>query len=214
MSYFDTSKDFRILIAEQAFSELEKIFNAVKIQRRKDYIRRIRELSSEIQTLKYSYMPLSELEKLESLKKIVESAREIRTDLKKIERDLAVIQASYWLEYLENLPELFKRGELDRAYKAIRYFCGEIVSRTKTDGLWLCTVDCGFRMNIVTNSEKFKPGLFAVIAYLPPRVFGKHISEGMFVQLSERECRRELSMDEIEVLEAREVEATVFSLIG
>lgn len=210
----DTASDFRIRLAERAVNELEKVLNGVKVQKRKELVSAARNLGSEIQVVKYSYMPPEEIVKLENFRKIVEVSASIKEAIEKAERDFQWKQAYYWLDYLTSLPDLMKRGEIERAYEAIRYFSVEITSRTDMDGLWLCVVDCNFRIEVVTNSEAFKPGRYAVVSYLPPRQFGKVISEGMFVDASLNK-KGELELEEIRAISTSlgEVEAVVLSLI-
>jgi|Deesub1362B_J571_1020462.scaffolds.fasta_scaffold01374_12 hypothetical protein len=211
--YFDTSKDFRILLAEKGLDELEKLFNSVKIQGRKEYVRKLRVLKSDLQTVKYSYISLKEITELEVLKKIIEVSESILKDLKGVERDFVTISVIYWLEYMTNLPKLLSRGIISQPYQAIRYFCGEIVSRSKIDKLWICTVDCGFKMNVVTNSGRFKQGEFAIIAHLPPRVLEGNVSEGMFLDLSAK-CKEHKGETEfIEGVDYGEVNSILVNLL-
>ncbi len=216
----DTPNDFRILLTEKALFELEKLFNAIKLQRRKEYLRKLKALVGDIQNVKYSYLSPKDLLNFDSFKRIVSTAMEIEEEVKKLEKDPITIQSLYWLEYLINLPDLMRRGEISRPFEGIRFFRGEIVSRNKINGLWLCNVDCGFKLNVVTNNDNFKPGEMALIAYLPPRTFGKYLSQGMFVHLSEGE-KGEVSIDEVRKViglegsgSLREVDSIIFELIS
>lgn len=92
------------------------------------------------------------------------------------DRDYNTIAANYWLEYMEKLPELMQRGEINKAYEAIRFLAGEINSRSEFDGLWLCIFDYGERLEIVTNKESFKPRKKVVVSYLP--LVGKSGKQG------------------------------------
>ncbi len=211
----DTANDFRILLAEKALSELEKLFNAIKLQRRREYLRKLKALVGDVQNVKYSYLSPKDLLNFDSFKRIVSTAMEIEEEVKRLEKDPITIQSLYWLEYLANLPDLLRRGEISRPFEAIRFFRGEIVSRNKINGLWLCNVDCGFKLNVVTNNDDFKPSKMALIAYLPPRTFGKsnYLSQGMFVCLSEGE-KGEISLDEVRMVESLgEVDSIIFELV-
>ncbi len=211
----DTANDFRIRLAEKGLKELERLINAVKVQRRKEILKEIRNMQSEMQIVKYSYLSPEEILELENFKNLVEKAVEIRELLKNAEKDYNWKLADYWLEYMVHLPKLMERGEISKAYEAIRFFCGEIVTRKSLGKLWLCNVDCGFRMDVVTNSEEFKPNTYAVIAYLPPREFDGVISEGMFVPAS-LEKKGELDLDEIRSIADRlgEVESILIGLMS
>ena len=211
----DTANDFRIRLAEKALEELEKSLNNIKVQRRKELVRAVSGLKSEIQIVKYSYMPFEELAEFESTVKISETAKGILDAVLKAERDFHQLNSKYWLEYLAHLPALLKRGQIEKAFEAVRYFSGEIISTVQiSDGLWLCSFDCGFKMEVVTNSQEFRAGRNAVVSYLPPRQFGDVVSEGMFVP-AELDRRGELDHSEILSIRDRlgEVEAIVLSLL-
>ncbi len=211
--FFDTSKDFRILIAEKAIYELEKLFQAVKLQKRREYLKELKELSSDIQIIKYSYVTPKDIKNHDNFKKIVKKASEMLEVTRGLERDRITIQINYWLEYLARLPEMMDRGVISKIYEAIRFFGGEIVNRREIDNLWLCSVDCSFRMDVITNSKEYKQGKNVVVAYLPPRIFGKHISEGMFTPATV-EKKGELSIDEIRKLGPfNEVEAILLDFL-
>ncbi len=210
----DTSNDFRILLAEKGLKELEGVSNSLKVQRRKEILRKVREMENDLQVVKWSYMDLKDLLTFESFERLVESARELRDYLKQAEKGFNWRVADYWLEYVSNLPDLMRRGEISRIYEAIRFFSGVVTGRKEINGLWFCSVDCGFKMNVVTNSEKFKPNEFVVIAYLPPRQFGNYVSEGMFVEANLGK-KGELSLEEIRAIASKlgEVEAVLVELV-
>ena len=203
----DTANDYRILLAEKAISNLEKLFNNLKLQKRKEYQKRLKVMLGEIQNIKYSYLSPKNLIEYESFKKLVAEAKEIGGKVRELEKDTHVAQAIYWLEYLTSLPQLILRGKISRPSEAIKFFRGEIVSRNKINGLWLCTVDCGFKLTVITNNENFKPGKTALIALLPPKNFGNYLSEGMFVSFSEGE------KGEVEPEIAEEVDSMIYELL-
>ncbi len=211
----DTANDIRIKLAEKGIGELEKLIQNVKVQKRKELLNRVRTMSSLLQTVKYSYMPPEELLELDEFKNLVNEARSIRDAISRAERDFNFYQADYWLEYVESLPELISRGEIDSACLAIKFFRGEIASRSEIEKgkLWLCVVDCGFRLEIVTNSPEFTPGKLAVVAYLPPRKFGDVISRGMFVTTLDSGEKGELKPEEIGKVCRGDVEGIVLSLV-
>ncbi|MCS7130140.1 MAG: RNA-binding protein [Archaeoglobaceae archaeon] len=205
-------KDYRILLAEKGVEEIKKLSNSLRILKRKEFIAKIEEISAKLQTVKYSYMPAEEVAKLEEILKISEISSKLRKEIQ--QRDLQGLTADYWLEYLENLPELMKRGEIMKIYEAIRFFSGDVLSKRKLDRLWLCLFDCGFKLEVVTNSEALAVGR-RVVAYLPPRKFGEVISRGMFVEAT-LEKKGELSIEEIRKISRSlgEVEALLISLLS
>jgi len=211
----DTSNDFRILLAEKGVEELLKLSHSLQIQGKKRFVEDLRTISSEIQNVKYCYLTPEELLEFESFLKIVESAGRLKEMLPH-SRDYQTSVAEYWLGYIAHLPELMKRGEIERIGEAIRYFAGEIVSRSDLDGLWLCILDCGDRLEIVTSSEEYRQGKKAVVAYLPPRRFGKVVSRGMFVLHHDRIAKKgELDLADIRSIRKwlGEVESILFDLI-
>ncbi len=153
----DTANDFRILLAEKGMEELLKVSQSLQVQGRKRFIEALKSISSELQNVKYCYLSVDELLEFESFLKVVDTARNLRFMLPD-SKDYNTALADYWLEYLANLPELMRRGEIERVGEAIRYFAGEITSRSALDGLWLCVFDWGERLEVVTNSEEYKQG--------------------------------------------------------
>ncbi len=205
-------KDFRILLAERGIKELKRVSNSLRIPKRKDFVANLGEIEAKLQVVKYSYMPAEDVARLEELLKISEIASKLRGEIQ--QNDLNGITAQYWLEYIERLPELMKRGEIQRVYEAIRFFSGEVVSKRGVGNLWFCLVDCGFKLEVVTNSEALAKGS-RVVSYLPPRKFGDFISRGMFVDASLGK-KGELDIDEIRKISKSlgEVESLLISLIS
>ncbi len=211
----DTANDFRILLAEKGMEELLKVSQSLQVQGRKRFIEALKSISSELQNVKYCYLSVDELLEFESFLKVVDTARNLRFMLPD-SKDYNTALADYWLEYLANLPELMRRGEIERVGEAIRYFAGEITSRSALDGLWLCVFDWGERLEVVTNSEEYKQGKKAVVAYLPPRKFGKVVSRGMFVLQHDRIAKKgELNLADIRSIRKwlGEVESILTNLI-
>ncbi|WP_456330275.1 RNA-binding protein [Archaeoglobus sp.] len=211
----DTANDFRILLAEKGIEELSRVSQSLQIPGRKRFIEELKPISSEIQNVKYCYLSVDELLEFDSFLKIVETARSLK-DMLPNSKDYNTALADYWLEYIAYLPKLMKRGEIERIGEAIRYFAGEIISRSELDGLWLCIFDYGDRVEVVTNSEEYKQGKKAVVAYLPPRRFGKVVSRGMFVLQHDRIAKKgELDLADIRSIRRwlGEVESILMDLI-
>ncbi|MDK2795279.1 MAG: uncharacterized protein PWQ22_907 [Archaeoglobaceae archaeon] len=101
-------RDYRILLAEKGVEELKRISNSLRVQRRKEFVARIGEIETKLQVVKYSYMPAEEVAKLEELLAIADMASKMRKEIQ--QNDFNGITAEYWLEYIEMLPELMKRG--------------------------------------------------------------------------------------------------------
>ncbi len=211
----DTAKDFRIRLAERAIEECEKSLSNLKIQGRKEFVKNISKLKSDVQIIKYSYMPFEELAKFEITSKIRDVASKTFEIIKESERTFHYLNAKFWLDYLQNLPKLFMRGEINRAYEAIRFFSAEVISYKEIQSnLWLCGVDCSFKIEVVTNSVELAKKKKIVVSYLPPKQFGSFISEGMFVD-AEFDKKGELNHDEILSIGNKlgEVEALILNLL-
>ncbi len=209
----DTANDFRILLAEKGVNELNRIANSLKVPGRKKFVSLLNTLSSEIQNIKYCYLSPADILDFESFKNAVNLAKNMREMLPE-EKSFNEITADYWLEYIQSLPELMKRGEISKAYEAIKFFSGEIVSKNKADNLWFCIVDCGRRFEVITNSAELASRDTVVVSYLPPRKFGEFVSRGMFVDASFAK-KGELSIEEIRSLTEKlgEVEAVLVELL-
>ncbi|MEM2189848.1 MAG: RNA-binding protein [Archaeoglobaceae archaeon] len=205
-------KDYRIQLAEKGIEEIKRLSNSLRIPKRKEFMARIEEIASALQIVKFSYMPAEEVAKLEELKKIADLASKLRKEIQ--QNDFAGITADYWLEYTEKLPELMKRGEIAKIYEAVRFFAGDVISKRKLDRLWLCLVDCGFKLEVITNSEALTSGR-RVVALLPPRKFGEIVSRGMFVD-AVADKKGELSVEEIRKISKNlgEVESILISLLS
>ncbi len=211
----DTANDLRIRLAEKGLKELEKLLQNVKVQKRKELVSKVKEMSALLQTLKYSYVDAKTLKEFDEFRKLVSEAKSIRDAIKKAERDFNTISADYWLEYLESLPELMDRGEIDSPCLAIKFFVGKITSRSEIlkGKLWLCLIDCGFRLEVVTNSNEFVVGKKAIVAYLPPKKFGDVISRGMFVSLVDDDLKEgEADIETIEKY-CKNAKAEILSLL-
>ncbi len=211
----DTANDFRILLAEKGIDEMLKVSQSLKVQGRKKFIDALKDVASEIQNVKYCYLSPSEILEFESFQNAIATASSLRKMLPE-DKEYNTILTDYWLEYIEKLPELMGRGEISRAYEAVRYFAGEISSRSELNGLWLCVFDYGERLEVVTNNESFKPGKKAVVSYLPPRRFGKIVSRGMFVLEDDRIAKKgELTLNDIRSIANRlgEVESAIINLL-
>lgn len=212
----DTASDFRILLTEKGISELEKLITNFKIQNRKGLINDLKKMKSNLQIVKYSYMSPADLKQLTEFKEIIERSQDIVSIIlkTKTDGDHKFKNAIYWLEYIGKLPELIDRGEIRKAYESIRFFSGEIKNRRVLEKLWHCSVDCNFRIDVVTNSPKFKPGMNVVVSYLPPVSLGGVVSEGMFVDAS-LDFKGELNLEQIREISGAlgEVESMVLKLL-
>lgn len=73
-------KDYRILLAEKGIEEIQRLSNSLKIPKRKEFLAKIEEIASDLQIVKYSYIPAEEVAKLEELKKISDLASKLRKE--------------------------------------------------------------------------------------------------------------------------------------
>ena len=107
----NTPNDFRIRLAEKGLGELEKSLGNIRLQRRKELLKEVSKLKSEIQIVKYSYMPFEELSEFESVIKISKIAKVIMEKVLEAERDFHQLNSRFWLDYLSFLKSL-RSGEV------------------------------------------------------------------------------------------------------
>ncbi len=173
-------KDPRLVAVELAVALLQEV--PPKMIRSID-LRRIR---AEAQTLVYSFMSLEELAEQGMLDGLESRGRELMALWEKMrgsartpadELNLAKIRFA-----ARTLAGLRGRvGREPRLYSGVDSLWGTLVSVKPFDGLRATVVDAGERFDVVTNLEVDEGDVMA-FAILPPRRFGPHVSEGMFIE--------------------------------
>ncbi len=183
----DTVNNQKIKMAEKCVKDLEKYIGNIREIKRGAILK---EVSSKIMEIKYSYAEVDEME--ESLNEIKKICNDIVTLLGKdkwIKRlkemklsDLAVAHIKFCLNILYNLD--FRLRLPDAPEYSVDIRVGEIESITKHPNakkLKICNVNVGRVITVVTNIENVKERERLAVALLPPAEFFGVVSEGMFL---------------------------------
>lgn len=172
-------KDPRLVVVEIALANLREV--PQKALREFN----LRGLASEVQMVVYSFLSLEDLEASGMLLSIEEAGKELREiwlsfrDYCSTPADLLnAAKIRFASIILSNLGG--RVGRERRLYSGTDCFWGTVVSSEEFDGLRATVVDAVERYDIVTSMD-VKGGRLA-FAVLPPRRFGKHVSEGMFIE--------------------------------
>ncbi len=173
-------KDPRLIAAEISIALLQEVPD--KMLKGID----LRKMRSEVQELVYSFMSLEDLEEQGMLNSVKTNGTLLLNkwvELKKVARKPGDFFNAAKIRFagliLANLPN--RVGREPRLYNGVDCFWGTIVKVEPFDSLRATLVDAKERFDIVTNMRVKERDLMA-FAILPPRRFGKHISEGMFIE--------------------------------
>ncbi len=190
----DTSKDYRILLAEDA---VRRIDNRVKSWSLNYPIHKgkvlsiVKSINSYVQAVKHSYLPLPYLLKYEPLLKIHELARDLAKEVlppKGVSVEgkskLLVAELRYSLLQLINLRARLSLGEENNPDYAVDIVAVEVASvmRHPEAGKLMIT-RAGterFGLTIVTNILGIRKGEVRAAAILPPKEFFGVVSEAMY----------------------------------
>ncbi|RLF04537.1 MAG: tRNA-binding protein [Thermoprotei archaeon] len=188
----DTSKDYRIIVAEAALKDLEKIVRNRRLPFpiKRDYVLfLIRDALSKLMAVKYSFLPESMLVSSQTLSDFCEVVGKISENLqsKGVEKpdyryQYTLSEIRWILRTLTGLKERFKLegNYVDYSVDVLGAKIMSVSHHDKLERLWVLkgsTVDESFI--IVTNLPRIKRGEVRAIAVLPPREFEGVISEAM-----------------------------------
>jgi hypothetical protein len=201
---WDTSKDYRLLVAEKSVELFLKTIEGANLKgkwNKKQILQSSRKMKSEIQTLYYSYISPSEMAETPQLTFLEEQVMEIITALggklwyqqflelaardekEKLEEALAKIK--FFLNTISGLKSRLCLGQIKDPVMGIDIKKGEILSvskHPKADKLLVCNVNLHKRaITVITNDLEVKEQNQVAIALLPPEVFMGITSEGMFL---------------------------------
>lgn len=189
----DTSKDYRILVAEKAAEWMTKASETIRIPipGKKDQLRNIaRQAHSKILELKYSFLPSDQLARCEpaqNLSKLGAEILELVRIVPKPEKEgakLLLARLKWCGRTLYGLPSRLAIGEENKPEYAVDIAAGRIESSSKLRGsrnLYVTNVSTGAEMfTVITNLAEVKAGQIRAIAVLPPRLFLNEVSEAMF----------------------------------
>lgn len=205
---WDTSKDYRLLVAEKAVELFLKTVEGAKFKGKwdkKKAIQLAKEMIPELQAMRYSYLEPSELIETPQMKELVKKAQGIiealggeewyikfleladRHEKEKLEESVAKIR--FFLNTIMGLDKRLKLGKINDPVIAVDIRVGEVMSAGKhpnADKLLVCNVNLGDRaITVVTNDLGVKEGHKVAVALLPPANFRGITSEGMFLGAGE-----------------------------
>ena len=190
----DTASDYRILVAEDAVTRLERRVKSWGLSwplNKKKALSDIEELRKALLKLKYSYLPAEMILESSELGVIVDKAKELAGELlpkpgyeppRSPAAKLAVAEMRYALSILVGLPGRIRLGEENKPEYAVDVV-GVEVTRVEdlTENLKATRASAGsFALTIVTNIREIKPGEVRAAAILPPVEFHGVISEAMY----------------------------------
>ncbi|NJE07273.1 tRNA-binding protein [Thermococcus sp. M39] len=205
---WDTSKDYRLLVAEKAVELFLKTIEHAKFKGRwdkKKAIKLAKEMLPELQAMRYSYLDPKELIDTPQMKALKEKAQGIiealggedwhhkflsladKSEKEKVEE--AVAKVRFFLNTILNLDKRLALGKINDPVIAVDIKVGEVMSVGKhpnADRLLVCNVNIGDRaITVVTNDLTVKEGNRVAVALLPPANFRGIVSEGMFLGAGE-----------------------------
>ncbi|KAF5075615.1 tRNA-binding protein [Methanobacterium aggregans] len=201
---WDTSKDYRLRVAEKAvdlFIRTAGGANLKGIWNKRKSMNTAREMIPEIQTLYYSYMEPEDMAKSSQIKDLKEKVSEItqalggegwQTEFLKLvhkeEKEKlgeAISKIKFCLNTISSIDKRLLLGAVDDPIVGIDIRKGEVVSIGKhpnADNLLVCNVNIGDRAaTVVTNDMAVKEGNNVGVSLLPPTNFMGVTSEGMFL---------------------------------
>ncbi|MCD6383249.1 MAG: tRNA-binding protein [Thermoplasmata archaeon] len=236
---WDTTRDFRILLAEKTLKYLENTLLNAKLPGqwdRRGALTALKRVSSALQSVKYSYLPARELASSDLMKELQKGAVEILSTLggegwaerflegsKREERERVEEQISrirFSLNVLYNLPSRLMLGEISEPAYAVDIRAGRVLSAThhpEDRELTLCKVSCGRAITVITNVKGVEEGERYAVSLLPPRRIKGVLSEGMFLGSDSGLLRTDRGegelLTDVDEEYLREVRAQVLSFI-
>ncbi len=205
---WDTSNDYRLLVAEKSVELFLRSVEGANLKgkwNKKQALQAARKMTSEIQTLYYSYLEPAAIIETPQISLLEDQGMEIvealggeswnrqfmelanREEKPKLEEALAKIK--FFLNTISGLSERLSLGEIKDPVMGIDIKKGEILSVSKhpeADQLLVCNVNLHERaITVVTNDLDVKEKNQVAVALLPPEVFMGITSEGMFLGAGE-----------------------------
>ena len=201
---WDTSNDYRLLVAEKSVELFLRTVEGANLKgkwNKKQALQAARKMTSEIQTLYYSYLEPAVMIETPQISLLEDQGMEIvealggeswnrqfmelanREEKPKLEESLAKIKS--FLNTISGLRDRISLGEIKDPVMGVDIKKGEILSVSKhpgADQLLVCNVNLHERaITVVTNDLDVKEKNQVAVAMLPPEVFMGITSEGMFL---------------------------------
>ncbi len=194
MAGTDTSKDYRLLLVKDAVERLDRIVRVWSLNypiRKSKVTELVKKVRGTVDSLLYSYLPLTYLVKHDALSALRELGERLAQELlppkgavldKRTKFYVAEIR--YALLQIINLRPRLLLGEENRPEYAVDIVGVEIASVSKhpsTSKLFITKAGTQkFGLTIVTNIENVRKGEVRAAAILPPREFFGVVSEAMY----------------------------------
>lgn len=201
---WDTSKDYRILIAQKSKELFVRTVQTGAFRghwNKKMAIESANNMDADFQSLLYSYLEGEELANSPDVDKLEEQAEYVikylggdewnhiflnkapKEERNKTDENIAKVQ--FFLNTILGLRKRLSFGPINDPIVGIDILVGEIMSVSKhpnADSLVICNVNLKKRaITVVTNNLDVKEGNHVGVALLPPQTFMEIASEGMFL---------------------------------
>jgi len=205
---WDTSRDYRLLVAEKSIELFLKTLEGARFKGKWDKKRAIqlaKGMIPEIEAMRYSYIEPGELIETPQMEALRERAKGIvealggedwherflrladRGERERVEE--AVARIKFFLNTILGLDRRLALGKINDPVIAVDIKVGEVMSvgrHTNADRLLITNVNIGDRaVTVVTNDLSVKEGNRVAVALLPPASFRGVVSEGMFLGAGE-----------------------------
>ena len=203
---WDTSKDYRILVANEAREVYLNLIPTASFRgnwNKKMAIEMGKTMNSDFQSLLYSYLEGNDLPNSPDVAALTEKAEKIieylggpdwnKTFLNgapKEDRDKTIeniAKVRFFIDSILGLKDRLALGPINDPIMGIDIKVGEIMSVMKhpKDSLMICNVNLGKRaITVVTNDLNVKEGNRVGVSLLPPQTFMDTTSEGMFLGMN------------------------------
>jgi len=202
-SMWDTSKDYRLLVAEKSVDLFLRTLDGANLKGRwnkRQVVDNAKDMVPEIQSLYYSYLEPADLAQAPQITSIKQKAEVIIENLggeswykhfldlvskdekSKLEESIAKIR--FFLNIILDIDKRLALGPIDDPIVAIDIKVGEVVSvggHSSADSLLVCNVNIKRAITVVTNDLEVKEANRVAVAMLPPTSFMGITSEGMFL---------------------------------
>lgn len=207
-SMWDTSKDYRLLVAEKSVDLFLRTLEGANLKGRwnkKNVVQNAKDMVPEIQSLYYSYVEPSYMAQMPQIISIKAKASAIIENLggsnwyrhflnlackdEKNKLEEAIAKMRFFLNIILNIDKRLALGPIDDPVVAIDITVGEVVSvgsHPGADNLLVCNVNIKERaIPVVTNDLEVKEHNRVAVSMLPPNSFMGITSEGMFLGAGE-----------------------------
>lgn len=200
---WDTSKDYRLLVAEKSIDLFLRTLEGANLRGRwnkRQVVDNAKDMVPEIQSLYYSYLEPADLAQAPQITSIKQKAEVIIENLggeswykhfldlvnkdEKSKLEESIAKMRFFLNTILDLDKRLALGPIDDPIVAIDIKVGEIVSvggHPSADSLLVCNVNIKRAITVVTNDLEVKENNRVAVAMLPPTSFMGITSEGMFL---------------------------------